>query len=92
MTVPITVSPDWIQEHAKIAAWALGALAVTLVSLGMHFSTKLFTALNSALDDISQMKNNHLTHIEASTTATRDETIKTNAKLDVLISVIERKL
>jgi len=51
----------------------------------------MFEALGTALDDISVMKN-HLTHIEASTNATRDETIKSNAKLDVLIGVIERKL
>jgi hypothetical protein len=55
-------------------------------------------AKSTALSDIEEIKDvsqtqasNHLSHIETSSQVTRDETIKTNAKLDVLIEVIQKR-
>lgn len=99
MNAPMNVSPEWVQEHATIAAWALGVCLLTLVSLGGYFAKNLFSIINAGLADIKVIKEittiqseNHLSTIQVATLDTRDETIKTNAKLDTLIDVMQKRL
>lgn len=92
MDVPIDISPEFVAQHAKFVAIVLGAL---LSIVGGY----VLNAIRVAAKDLKYLKNiqgvqaeNHLSTIQAATLATRDELIKNNAKMDVLISVIERKL
>jgi hypothetical protein len=85
--------PELLAEYERIASAAFG-----LLSFGGYFGKKLFTAINAGLDSIEQIKQvqtiqaeNHLKTIQDASLVTRDETIKTNAKLDVLIGILERK-
>lgn len=98
MAAPIQVSPDWITHHARLAAWLMTTGALLLISLAGYFSRQLFNAINSALADIKEIKDeqvvqsvNHLTHIEAHTLETRDAVKEMSGKIDVLISIMEKK-
>lgn len=93
------ISPDLVAQHAKAAAWVIGALGTVILSIAGVVMRKVVKAIKEAAQDLKFLRDiqgvqaeNHLTHIQDATAITRDETIKTNAKLDVLISVIEKKL
>jgi len=95
MTAPIQVSPDWITAHAHLAAWLLSTCLLGLFALGGYFTKRLFTAINTGLNDIRSIKDtqttqasNHLSHIESYSLETRDATKELGAKLDVLIAVL----
>lgn len=93
------ISPEFVAQHAKAAAWVIGFLGTAVLSFAGVIMRKTVKAIKEAAQDLKFLRDiqgvqaeNHLTHIQDATAITRDETIKTNAKLDVLISVIEKKL
>ena len=53
---------------------------------------KAFDTLDEIKQIQTQQAGNHLKHIEDYTSEMRDSQKETNAKLDVLISVIEKKI
>ena len=93
------ISPNFVAQHANIAVGIISLLG-TLVSVLFGVVMKqTLKAIKEAAEDLKFLKNiqgvqaeNHLKTIQDATVATKEETIKTNAKLDVLISVIEKKL
>ena len=98
MADPVNVSPDWITEHAHLAAWLLGSAALTALSLLSFYAKRLFSAVSDGLDDIRDIKetqtvqaSNHLSHIEAHTQETRDSMKEMCGKFDALIAVLVDK-
>ncbi|HET9283176.1 MAG TPA: hypothetical protein VFR24_14545 [Candidatus Angelobacter sp.] len=95
-------SPELIQfvkDHSALIAWVLGGVGAASLSLGGFVVKKIVDAVKQACEDLKHIKNiqgvqaeNHLKTIQDASLAQKEEQIKTNAKLDVLISVIEKKL
>jgi hypothetical protein len=86
------VSPSFVAEHSTAAAWLLSICGAAAAALAAVVGRKLMQAFGQAFQTLNEIKNNHLQHIESATAETRDAALQTNAKLDVLIGVIEKKL
>jgi hypothetical protein len=93
------ISPNFVAQHAVLAVGVISLLG-TLVSVLFGVVMKqTLKAIKEAADDLKFLKNiqgvqaeNHLKTIQEATVATKEETIKTNAKLDVLIDLFDKKL
>lgn len=95
----INVSPEWIAYHAEITAWLLDGCILALTSVAGYLARILYKAIVGTVADIQTIKNlqqiqssNHLTHIEANTLETANTMREFGAKLDVLISILEKRI
>jgi hypothetical protein len=95
----INVSPEWIAYHAEITAWLLDGCILALTAISGYLARTLWKAIQRVVEDIQGIKNlqqvqsaNHLTHIEANTLETSNIMREFGAKMDVLISILEKRI
>ena len=98
MEIPLEIPPDWVATHATLVAQILAGCGIVLLSIGGYVARLVIRRFDKAFAAVGRIERvqtvqaeNHLKTIQDASLVTRDEAIKTNTKLDVLITLMQEK-
>ena len=98
MEIPLEIPPDWVATHATLVAQILAVGGVVFLSIVGWIGRQIIRLFHKAFATLGRIEKvqtvqaeNHLKTIQDASLVTRDEAIKTNTKLDVLITLMQEK-